>query len=72
MKIQTIDIFVIFSTQTISDYEEVEYFVRKVVDKRSGKTGNVKYLWKWKGHGSLKVYILVNHNKQKIKSNLKI
>ena len=56
MKIQTIGNFVIFSTTTISDYKKVEYFVEKVVDKRSGKTENVNYLWKWKGHGSPKVF----------------
>ena len=65
MKIQTIGNFVIFSTTTISDYKKVEYFVEKVVDKRSGKTENVKYLWKWKGHGSPKVHILCNHEKRK-------
>ena len=65
MKIQTIGNFVIFSTTTISDYKKVEYFVEKVVDKRSGKTENVNYLWKWKGHESPKVHILVNHLNKK-------
>ena len=53
----------------MSYYEEVEFFVEKVVDKRSGKTGNVKYLWKWKGHGSPKVYTLVSHDKNQTHKN---
>ena len=65
MKIKIIGSFVNFSTQAMSDYEKAEYFVKKVVDNRSGKTGNVNYLWKWKGHGSPKVHILCNHEKRK-------
>ena len=65
MKVKIIGSFVNFSTQAMSDYEKAEYFVKKVVDNRSGKTGNVNYLWKWKGHGSPKVHILCNHEKRK-------
>merc|ERR1712080_297110 len=35
---------------TMSDMEE-EYTVEKVVDKRTGKSGKIEYLLKWKGYG---------------------
>ena len=37
MKMEIIGNFVNFSSQVMLDYEDVEYFVKKVADNRSGK-----------------------------------
>ena len=38
--------------ESMSDYEEEEYSVEKVVDKRSAKSGNIELL-QWKGYGDV-------------------